>query len=202
MKNLKVLFIFDKFNKRNKRLIGFCCLIFTALNLWSQVKFPGSVPGYKTPSPSLYVDVPSPGVASLGKYADNPISYFTGRPNISIPFYNITIRGVTIPITLDYDAGGVMVNSLPSWAGQNWTLNAGGVITRTVRGRYDEWIYPEQMQLPKTRNYFQCHSKLIELMANKSENYKELKDELIYNNYDLSPDIYTFNFLGKTGNFF
>ena len=173
----------------------------TATLIYAQAKFPGGSPGYFTPNPSSFVDVPAPEAASLGKYGDVGVSYFTGNPNISIPLYNLTVRDVNMPITLDYESSGVRVNSLPTWAGQNWTLNVGGVITRIVKGRYDEWIYPRQMQLPDAVNYFQCHDKLKELLG-KNDNYKSLKNAAVYNYHDLAPDEYTFHFMGKSGKFF
>lgn len=171
----------------------------------AQLKFPGALPGYQTPNPNAFVDVQSPTAASLGKYGDVGISYFTGSPNISIPLYNLEVRGVDMPITLDYDASGVMPNSLPSWAGQNWTLNVGGVIVRTVKGRPDEWKYPKQwydLFYRKPVNYFEGHGKAAQLMTDNSGNYAKLKDELMYNSCDLAPDEFTFHFMGKSGKFF
>ena len=108
----------------------------------AQMKFPGISPLI---GEHAYVDVPSPTAASLGRYGDVGVSFFTGNPKITIPIYEFDVRGVKMPISLDYDAAGIMPNSLPSWAGQNWTLNVGGVITRTVKSRYDEWEYPEHI---------------------------------------------------------
>lgn len=186
--------------KLNRIIIG-SYLVLSTLNLYAQAKFPGGIPGYSTPNPNAFVDVPTPTAASLGKYGDIGVSYFTGNPNISIPLYNLTVRGVTMPISLDYDASGVMVNSLPTWAGQNWTLNIGGVITRTVKGYYDEWVPPRQTSSSGASNYFKCHNKLKELLI-EGKNYQKLKQELVYGQYDLSPDEYTFHFLGKSGKFY
>ena len=36
----------------------------------AQLKFPGGQPGYFTPTPNSFVDVPSPTAASLGRYGD------------------------------------------------------------------------------------------------------------------------------------
>ena len=130
-----------------------------------------------------------------------PVSYFTGLPSISIPLYEFNIKGISLPIKLEYDASGVMPNSLPSIAGQNWTLNAGGVITRTVRGRYDEWVYPRQADLPNARSYFQEHDRLKSLLS-QNDNYKNLKNTVMWSNYDLAPDIFHFSFLGMSGTFF
>ena len=47
-------------------------MVFTIINLQSQ----------DLPTPK---NIQSPNAASLGKYGDVPISYYTGAPNISIP---------------------------------------------------------------------------------------------------------------------
>lgn len=187
------------------RFILFLMLALLINKTKAQQKFPGASPGYSVPNPNAFVDVPTPTTSSLGKYGDIDVSYFTGNPKISIPLYNFNVRGVSLPITLDYDARGVMPNSLPSWVGQNWTLNVGGVIIRTVKGRYDEWKYPQQVlrtipYVPK--NYFQAYNKLQDLLSNNWSNYKELKDNIDRNEYDFAPDEFTFHFMGKSGKFF
>ena len=167
----------------------------------SQAKFPGSSPGYSVVNPASFVNVPTPEASSLGRYGDIGVSYFTGNPNISIPLYEMKVREMTLPITLDYESSGVRVNSLPTWAGQNWTLNVGGVITRTEKGIYDEWEFPKQMNIKKYVNYFKCHDKLKELMF-KNDGYRSLKDNIMNYDYDMSPDEFTFHFLDKSGKFY
>lgn len=189
--------------KKYKLFVLFTMLMVT-LHMDAQMKFPGGVPSYRTPNPNAYVDVQSPTVTSLGKYAEENVSYFTGSPNIDIPLYTLDVRDIKMPISLSYDSKGIMPNSLPSWVGQNWTLNIGGVISRTVKGRYDEWIYPyqtERLFFVKPKNYFQCHNKLNEFIA-EGGSYSKLKENLVQGEYDLSPDEFTFNFMGKTGKFF
>ena len=167
----------------------------------AQMKFPGISPLI---GEHAYVDVPSPTAASLGRYGDVGVSFFTGNPKITIPIYEFDVRGVKMPISLDYDAAGIMPNSLPSWAGQNWTLNVGGVITRTVKSRYDEWEYPEHIVKNsglKFTNYFKCHGKLNEYV-NNGDSYKDLKENVMNGYNDFAPDEYTFHFMGKSGKFF
>lgn len=171
------------------------------LTILSQAKFPGSSPGYSVVNPAAFVNVPSPEASSLGKYGDISVSYFTGNPNISIPLYEMKVREMTLPITLDYESSGVRVNSLPTWAGQNWTLNVGGLITRTEKGIYDEWEFSKQMNIKKYVNYFKCHGKLKELMF-KNDGYRSLKDNIMNYEYDMSPDEFTFHFLDKSGKFY
>jgi YD repeat-containing protein len=81
---------------------------------------------------------PSPNSASLGKYGDWPVGLYTGVPNISIPLTSVQGRTVSVPITLGYHASGVRVTEIASWVGLGWSLNAGGVISRSIRGLKDE----------------------------------------------------------------
>ena len=80
---------------------------------------------------------PTPEAAALTKYVDIPVSTFTGTPNISIPLYTINSRDITVPLSVSYHAGGFRVTEEASYVGLGWTLNAGGVITRTIRGKDD-----------------------------------------------------------------
>lgn len=143
-------------------------------------------------------DVPTPNASDLGRYGDIPVSYYTGRPDISIPIYTLKVRDMEFPLTLQYDASGVMVNSLPGWTGHNWTLTAGGVITRMRNNVCDEYIPVYQSTIAPFTNYFKSCHKLKEDMNNENV----LKNNVSYNKYDYQPDIFTFNFMGKSGKFF
>ncbi|TGX80637.1 hypothetical protein E5358_12185 [Palleniella muris] len=141
--------------------------------------------------------IPTPNAADLGKYGEIPVSYYTGRPDISIPIYKMVIRGYEFPIYLSYDAGGVMPNSLPGWVGNNWTLVAGGVITR-VRNNYDDETIPIGGNSDHFSNYFSSYKKLKE----EKYNVDKLKDYVVMTRYDFAPDIFHFNFMGEDGKVF
>lgn len=89
-------------------------------------------------NPYNEVSIASPTAASLGKYADIPVNNHTGIPGISIPIYTVKEGSLELPVSLSYHAGGLKVMETASWVGAGWSLNAGGVITRTVRGAPDE----------------------------------------------------------------
>ena len=99
---------------------------------------------------------PSPNAAALGQYADIPVSKYTGVPNIGIPLYTIKSGEIELPISLSYHASGIKVAQEASWVGLGWSLNAGGVITKQVRGLDDFESqpgldgYPESGDLPET----------------------------------------------------
>jgi len=78
--------------------------------------------------------VPSPDAASLGKFGDVQVSTYTGVPDISIPIYTIKEKDIEVPISLSYHAGGIKVSEEASWVGLGWALNAGGTISRMIRG--------------------------------------------------------------------
>ena len=156
---------------------------------------------------STLADIPTPNAQDLGKYGFTPMNYYTGRANVSIPIYHTEQKGVPLTISLNYDTGGLLMNTLPGWTGHGWTLNAGGCITRVINHFADEFALenPEEFQTNYV-SYFNSPSKLSELVD--SRNYDDIpkyangimidKDTL----YDLSPDIFYFNFMGKTGCFF
>ena len=77
-----------------------------------------------------------------------PVNLVTGSPQVSIPLYTLEYAGMTLPISLEYDASGVKVESIASSVGLNWSLNLGGNVSRIVKGAPDEGpnnglVYPQ-----------------------------------------------------------
>lgn len=60
---------------------------------------------------------PSPNAASLGQYANNIVSNFTGLPSINVPIYEIEQSGFKLPISLSYNASGIKVGDIAGWVG-------------------------------------------------------------------------------------
>ena len=83
-------------------------------------------------------NIPSADATSFNKHGYFPISYYSGQPNISLPIHSLNTNGVTMDLRLQYDASGIAVDRHPGWVGQNWSLQGGGAITRTVNGFEDE----------------------------------------------------------------
>ncbi|WP_314244775.1 hypothetical protein [Empedobacter tilapiae] len=93
---------------------------------------------------------PSPEAYKLSRYGDIQLQGNTGAFTHSIPIYDIKFHEINLPITLSYSSNGVLVDELSGFTGTSWTLNAGGVISRTVRGVPDEeaqerW-YPDSIE--------------------------------------------------------
>ncbi len=91
------------------------------------------VPNYVLPSPQAY---------EITKYGDIPVNETAGKISPSVPIYNYRAGGLSLPIALSYSGNGVRVSDLPTWTGNNWNLNVGGVITRVVKDLPDETTMP------------------------------------------------------------
>ena len=60
------------------------------------------------------------------------VDHATGTFHYRVPLYTLKSGAFELPVTLDYTARGVRVDDQPGPVGYNWTLNTGGVVTRTV----------------------------------------------------------------------
>ncbi|WP_374441365.1 hypothetical protein [Epilithonimonas sp.] len=152
-------------------------------------------------------NIQSPNAASIGKYGDVPMNLYTGRADVNIPLYSLNEGGIQLDINLNYDTGGVRVNDVPGWVGQNWSLNAGGVITRSQRGKgFDEAKTCANVTGSDSNWGFKYYgSDLTSSNWSESNNIKNLIHNYMNdygNNKDYEPDVFTFNFMGYSGRFF
>lgn len=95
--------------------------------------------GQSNPLPPYMPNVfpPSPNASSLMKFTDVPVSPYTGTADVSIPFYTVQAKGLSIPVSIAYHTGGIRVAEDAGVVGLGWALNAGGMISRTVRDKDD-----------------------------------------------------------------
>ena len=142
------------------------------------------------------VSMPAPNAAALGKYGDYSVGNFTGVPDISIPIYTVQEGSLSLPIGLSYHASGLKVAEMASWVGAGWSLNAGGIITRTVQGIRDE-AYPG--------GYF-YKAAYLETRVNQAGSDPALNsilnNEIASSEIDGEPDMFSFNVSGYTGKFY
>jgi YD repeat-containing protein len=137
----------------------------------------------------------SPEAASLGKYAEIPVSYYTGIPEINIPIYDVKTGSLQVNIGLSYHASGVRVDEIPSWIGSGWTLNSGGVITRNVRGKPDDSeIFGGFLEFSK--------DKTLQYINNlPAEQQLTMYDAIAQGCSDAEPDLFFLNVNGITAKF-
>ncbi|WP_418637461.1 hypothetical protein [Winogradskyella sp.] len=166
-----------------KLLLSIVAVFFYTLGLFAQQgDFEPKLPDFVPPSPTAF---------SLGKYGDIPVNESTGMANINIPLYTFSTPNLSLPIGLSYTTSGVKVGQIASWVGMGWNLNAGGVITRNIRGLPDEDAtrsFPSYSGLTSI-NTTQTYYDIIYNIANKTS-------------YDYASDIYNFNIDGFSGSFF
>lgn len=164
----------------------------------------------------------TPNAASLGKYGDIPVSYHTGVPSISIPIYTVVEGELTLPISVSYHSSGIKVNETASWVGLGWSLNAGGMISRTVMGGHDEGLtgtvvgnkssgsgwgwYSDYGQHPNISNPCNCNQGSWDCHPNDPypsgfDNCKSHWLDAANGFIDTEPDIFSYNFGGLSGRF-
>jgi YD repeat-containing protein len=158
------------------------------------VSFPSLLRGQANPYGD--VSIASPTAASLGKYADIPVSYHTGIPQINIPLYTVKAGPISLPIGLSYHASGLKVIENASWVGAGWSLDAGGVITRTVMGQPDEKA--TNFGGTETNGYYSDTGYNKYLYSGPDQDWIGFSAS----RKDGEPDLFFFNFGGYTGKFF
>ncbi|MCD0464985.1 RHS repeat domain-containing protein [Flavobacterium sp. ENC] len=147
---------------------------------------------------------PSPNASSLAQYADVPVSNYTGIPNISIPLIEVKSGKIELPVTLNYHASGIKVAEEASWVGLGWSLNAGGMITRQVRGLddFEQYGYLKKQLPPSTANNLPDWSDPTKPLPNTANFYyyeEHYYDEIEIEHIDPEPDIFYYNFLQYSG---
>lgn len=128
---------------------------------------------------------PGPNAAALGKYGGLNVGLHTGQLSKNIPLYTFKYREMELPISINYSTSGFKPDEIASRVGLGWTLNAGGVITRTVHDKPDDI----NMRAIKPASLGQNRA---------SYDYYR---SITYGAYDSEPDMFSFNFNGYTGQF-
>ncbi|WP_143822314.1 RHS repeat domain-containing protein [Mucilaginibacter pedocola] len=144
------------------------------------------------------VSTVSPNAASLGKFGNIPVSYATGVPSVTIPLYQISIGGMTIPLSLDYHGGGVRVDEVSSSVGTSWALNGIPQITRNMIGRPDESSgYLTAPSLDSLYDYYNYANYPVATKLRFAEFILGVRDNL----NDTEPDVYSYTLNGSSGKF-
>ncbi len=142
-------------------------------------------------------NVPSPEVAGLGMFGTIPVGHYTGIPDISIPLYDIKVGDYVLPLSANYHLASVKPHSQSGSMGLGWNLIAGGYITRTVNCMYDELCGEDNVP-----HGFYSHSYKMKNISNES--FRQMTQDKLRGDdfFELTPDEFSFNFCGYTGNFY
>jgi len=139
----------------------------------------------------------SPNASAITKSGNIPISQSTGIPQVGIPVYTWSGGnfGINMTISLDYHAGGIKVDEMASNVGLGWSLNAGGVVSRTVRGVYDE--LPGDGFLYRSMPSSNTEGNGTVNTPHPDRLFYRMNSGLI----DTQNDIFNFSFNGRSGSF-
>lgn len=139
---------------------------------------------------------PSPTVASLMKFEEMPVDYYTGIPDISVPLISTPIDSkLNLNIALNYHPSGIRVDEYASWVGTGWSLSgAGGVITRMVKGA------PDELGIFINNYYNSAPDQNVEVFREISYDALYVGGSTITKN-DTQSDVFHFSFLGHSGKF-
>lgn len=148
------------------------------------------------------------------RYGKITPSLYTGTVNYSIPFYTYKDNDFEIPISFDYASNGYKTNSRRGSLGHDWSLSAGGIITRQINGIPDEKIESvSNIQGAVTTVYgfsyaYEDINKDVSIesplgYSSYFDSSNKINMAHIYNNkiYDPEPDLFSFNFMGYSGSF-
>lgn len=142
---------------------------------------------------------PPPSVASLMRFEEVPIDYYTGQPNINIPLGNISLdKNLSYGIGLSYNTQAIRVDERSGWLGTGFAMSTGGTISRTIKGLPDELNHP----LKGKGIYFNEYYNFSTLIGDS-------KQEFLWNSangkggnrLDTDQDIYQYSYLGGSGRF-
>ncbi|TPD73658.1 hypothetical protein [Flavobacterium microcysteis] len=143
---------------------------------------------------------PSPTVAQLMKVEESTLDHYNGQPQIAVPLFSTKAGNLDVGLTLSYNSSGIRVSEQSGWVGKGWSLEAGGVISRSVVDMPDEIDTELHKGTNSTANKF--HN--IFNLADNSEERKEFVYDAQWGKrvrYDTKTDIYQFSFFGRTGRF-
>lgn len=132
---------------------------------------------------------PAPNAAAIVKYGEASVNRNQGTPNVSIPLFTVKGLKLSAPVSIGYGSSGLKVDELASRVGAGWAINAGGVITRTVRGLVDENNYRHYPYATVGVNFATYN--YMRRIATSSPN----------GGYDAEPDLFNFSFNGYSGSF-
>ncbi len=143
----------------------------------------------------------SPEAAAFAKNVNIPVSYSSGTPQISIPFFSVKSGNLEIPVSISYNASGIRVDESATWVGLGWNLSAGGQISRTIRGSADERSTYGYMNVYNNRKVKYVDTAHCRCASGNSQTWA-IENDIIAHQLDLEPDQFSFSILGYSGDFF
>lgn len=159
--------------------------------------------------PANFEYMPSAQVWGFMRYGNHPVDHYTGTARVNIPIYTYKDKDFEIPIGIGYASGGFIPARQTGILGLNWFLNAGGSITREIRGTPDDFMGNQE------NNHWVPDGFLLRDVTYSDELLQNFAPANSFvNSYiyganagegapvrETESDIYHFNFMGYSGTF-
>lgn len=145
------------------------------------------------------ISVKSPNISALERYGNQPVSMYNGLIHNEIPIHEFQVGGLTIPVKLTYHASGIKVADRASWVGLGWSLQAGGAIYRSIKGKKDEADFGNNGDLLRTQlpDYEGFQTGIPCLTETLEDNLDYAADNIS----DVERDVFTCNLPNKNNSF-
>ena len=149
----------------------------------------------------------SPQAEDFTKKATAKVSLFTGETNVNIPLYTYKDADFEIPISVDYNSSGFDPNRREGIVGLNWSLNAGGAITRIVNNFPDERMKTGLTELELNGTYYASQHNSYYRTLSKNDIFAlsagSINGASVWNIQDceVDPDDFSFYMPGHGGQF-
>lgn len=153
---------------------------------------------------------------SFAKYGKVEPTLYTGTVNVSIPFYTYKDSDFEIPVSFIYRSNGCLPNDRAGIMGPGWQLDAGGLITREVRGVPDDMWFAIDAAGGRLRikGYWETATSDkgftdSQLYSGRVNDFNTVDCFYLDSSvppseregYDALPDEFHFNFMGYAGSF-
>ncbi len=202
-------------------IFRYIVILLLCISVWSNGYAQDAVEYFQEPIP------PAPQTADMIRYGRYDTQLFTGGLNLSIPIYTLQDPDFTLPISLVYHSDTFKPRKSSGYVGQNWFLQAGGCISREVKGLADEINYKVveykyNANIDKEEEYYSTLIGMLQYIRRKSHTMDAIYTfsdslytldsvipsdstmmlaQLRSDRIDYQPDIYHFSFCGYNGSF-
>jgi len=105
-----------------KQLLIYISICFTYQLMYAQPQVPAT---------------PTAAAINYQQYASSSTNYFDGGENVTVPIGSVSEGPLSHTVSLSYNTKGILVSQVASPAGLGWHINAGGMVSRTIRGISD-----------------------------------------------------------------
>ena len=145
------------------------------------------------------VVLPSPETAALFRYQEYPMDHSTGLAQISIPLFTLKNGSLSVPISISYHASGFKVSEVDGPIAAGWSLNTGGMVSRTIHGDPDfgTWPFPH----PFDPAFSDPNTNMLQVLEQVTH-YPDNPDLVGTGEFkDSQYDIFSYSFAGHGGKF-